>query len=41
MLHVICKKYLINILNYKCDIMSLNNNNATIFNTVTHKIILF
>ena len=41
MLYVVCKKHLINILNYKCDIMSLNNNNAAMFNAVTYKIILF
>ena len=41
MLYVICKKHLINILNYECDIMSLNNNNITMFNAITHKTILF
>ena len=41
MLHVICKKHLIIILNYECDIISLNNNNATMFNVITYKTILF
>ena len=41
MLHIIYEKHLINILNYECNIVSLNNNNAAIFNAITHKIILF
>ena len=41
MLHVVCEKHLIDILNCECDIMSLNSNNAAMFNAITHKIILF
>ena len=40
MLHIICKKHLINILNYECDIMSLNNNNVAISDVITYKTIL-
>ena len=40
MLHVVYKKHLISILNCECDIMSLNNNNAAIFNAATYKTIL-
>ena len=41
MLHVICEKHLINILNCEYNIMLLNNNNAAIFDAVIYKIILF
>ena len=41
MLYVVCEKHLINILNHKCDIMSSSNNNVTMFDVITHKIILF
>ena len=41
MLYIICRKYLINILNYKCNIILAINNNIIIFNAITHKIIFF